>query len=42
MQEGDTLESVALKMDVSVGGLLRANPCLAPGDFKQSVVISIP
>ena len=28
--QDDTLESIALRWNVSVGALLRANPCLAP------------
>ena len=38
----DTLESVALKRNVSVGALLRANPCLAPGDFVEGTSVILP
>ena len=38
----ETLESVALKHNVSVGALLRANPCLAPGDFVEGAAIILP
>lgn len=38
----DTLESVALKYNLSVGALLRANPCLAPADFVEGVCITLP
>lgn len=42
LQSDDTLESVALRMDVSVGSLLRANPCIAPSGFRAGTVIVIP
>ena len=38
----DTLETVALRHNVSVGALLRANPCLAPGDFVEGTAIILP
>ena len=38
----DTLESVALAQNVSVGALLRANPCLAPADFRAGACINVP
>ncbi|MBR4081920.1 MAG: LysM peptidoglycan-binding domain-containing protein [Clostridia bacterium] len=38
----DTLETVALKQNVSVAALLRANPCLAPGDFVAGVAVNLP
>ena len=38
----DTLETVALKRNVSVGALLRANPCLAPGDFVEGTTVILP
>ena len=38
----DTLESVALRLNASLGALLRANPCLAPGDFRAGACIWIP
>ncbi len=42
LKENDTLESVAIKFNVSVASLLRANPCLAPADFLPCVCISLP
>lgn len=42
MRQGETLESVALALDVSIGALLRANPCLAPGDFGAGVCVAVP
>lgn len=38
----DTLESLALELDVSVGALLRSNPCLAPSGFREGTVICLP
>lgn len=38
----ETLESVSLQWNVSVGALLRANPCLAPSDFTAGVCINLP
>ena len=38
----DTLESVALRLNASLSALLRANPCLAPGDFRAGACIYIP
>ncbi|MBR2719511.1 MAG: LysM peptidoglycan-binding domain-containing protein [Clostridia bacterium] len=40
--QDETLESIALKRNVSVGALLRANPCLAPSDFTAGVCVVIP
>lgn len=42
LRQDDTLESVALRYNVSMGSLLRANPCLAPGDFVQGACITLP
>ena len=42
MLAGETLESAALKLNVSLGALLRANPCLAPTDFAEGVCIIVP
>ncbi|MGN0747024.1 MAG: LysM peptidoglycan-binding domain-containing protein [Aristaeellaceae bacterium] len=39
---GDNLERVALRLNTSVGALLRANPCLAPSDFMEGAVIHVP
>lgn len=38
----ETLESVSLQWNVSVGALLRANPCLAPSDFTAGACITLP
>lgn len=42
LAQDDTLESISLQWNVSVGALLRANPCLAPSDFTAGVCITIP
>ncbi len=42
LRHGDTLESTALALNVSIGALLRANPCLAPGDFGPGVCVTVP
>ncbi len=42
LQAEDTLESTALRLNTSLAALLRANPCLAPGDFTAGRCISIP
>lgn len=42
LRQDDTLETVALRYNVSVGALLRANPCLAPGEFVEGVCITLP
>ncbi len=42
LQTDETLESTALKLNASLSSLLRANPCLAPSDFKAGVCIWIP
>ena len=42
LRQDDTLEAVALRYNVSMGALLRANPCLAPGDFMQGACITLP
>ena len=42
LRRDDTLESVSLQWNVSVGALLRANPCLAPTDFAPGVCITLP
>ena len=38
----DTLDTLALKYNLSVGALLRANPCLAPADFVPGTTITLP
>lgn len=40
--EGDTLESVAIKYNLPVASLLRANPCLAPQDFEPGTTVILP
>lgn len=42
LQAGDNIESLALRLDTSVGALLRANPCLAPSGFTEGACIRIP
>ncbi|MBQ7455516.1 MAG: LysM peptidoglycan-binding domain-containing protein [Clostridia bacterium] len=39
---GETLESTAQRFGLSVAQLLRANPCLAPGDFAAGVTVKLP
>ena len=39
---GDTLASVAQKHNLPMAALLRANPCLAPGDFRAGACIFVP
>ena len=41
LRTDDTLESVALRENLSVGALLRLNPCLAPGDFVAGVTVVV-
>lgn len=42
LRTDETLERAALRLNVSVGALLRANPCLAPADFTAGVCITVP
>ncbi|MBQ9197165.1 MAG: LysM peptidoglycan-binding domain-containing protein [Clostridia bacterium] len=42
MAAGDTLDSLASRYRLSVGQLLRANPCLAPDDFVQGTTVKLP
>ena len=42
MLHGETLESVAMRFNLPVASLLRANPCLAPQDFEPGVVVTLP
>lgn len=39
---GETLETVAVKFNLPIASLLRANPCLAPQDFEQGTTIILP
>ena len=40
--ENDTLETVAIRFNLPVASLLRANPCLAPQDFECGVTVILP
>lgn len=40
--EGETLEAVAVRFNLPVASLLRANPCLAPQDFEGGVTVVLP
>lgn len=42
IETGGTLESAAMALRVPVSALLRANPCMAPGDFEGGVTIHVP
>ena len=42
LKADETLETAAMALRVPVATLLRANPCLAPGDFTGGVSIRIP
>nr|MBR4280777.1 LysM peptidoglycan-binding domain-containing protein [Clostridia bacterium] len=42
LQQEDTIESTALRLNTSLAALLRANPCLAPSDFTAGQRICIP
>ena len=42
LEKDETMETTALLLNVSLSALLRANPCLAPSDFKQGACINIP
>ena len=42
LQQEDTLESIALRLNTSLAALLRANPCLAPSDFTAGRCIILP
>ena len=42
LQAEDTIDSVALRLNVSLSALLRANPCLAPSDFVPGMCINVP
>ncbi len=39
---GETLESVAMRFNLPIAGILRVNPCLAPQDFESGVTIALP
>jgi len=41
ISDGDTLESIAATQNISIGRLLRVNPCLAPSDFVPGRTICI-
>lgn len=38
----ETMETTALLLNVSLAALLRANPCLAPSDFREGVCVRVP
>ena len=40
--ENESLASVAVRYNLPVAALLRANPCLAPDDFMQGVTVKLP
>ena len=42
LQQDETLESTALRLNTSLAALLRANPCLAPSEFAAGACINIP
>ena len=42
LRADDTIETAAMALRVPVSALLRANPCLAPGDFSGGVTIRVP
>ena len=42
LQQEDTLESTALRLNTSLSALLRRNPCLAPSDFTAGRRIFVP
>ena len=42
LQQDETLESTALRLNTSLAALLRANPCLAPSEFTAGACIFIP
>ena len=42
LQQEDTIESVALRLNTSLAALLRHNPCLAPSEFTAGRCIIVP
>lgn len=42
LQNGDTLESLAVTYNLPIASLLRANPCLAPEDFTAGTSVKLP
>ena len=40
--ENDTLETLATRYNIPISSLLRANPCLAPEDFKAGITVRLP
>lgn len=40
--QGETLEGVAVRFNLPIASLLRANPCLAPQDFEAGTTIILP
>ena len=42
IESTENLEGVAVRFNLPVASLLRANPCLAPQDFEPGITISLP
>lgn len=42
LTSGETLETVAVKFNLPIASLLRANPCLAPQDFEAGTSVILP
>ncbi|MBP3540955.1 MAG: LysM peptidoglycan-binding domain-containing protein [Clostridia bacterium] len=42
LTQGETLDTLAVKFNLPVGSLLRANPCLAPQDFEEGTSVVLP
>ena len=40
--ENESLASVAVRYNLPIAAVLRANPCLAPDDFMQGVTVRLP
>ena len=40
--ENESLASVAVRYNLPMAAILRANPCLAPDDFMQGVTVKLP
>ena len=40
--ENESLASVAVRYNLPIAAVLRANPCLAPDDFMQGVTVMLP
>lgn len=42
LRVSENLDTAALRLNVSIASLLRANPCLAPADFVPGMCIAVP